>query len=139
MCHASDRPIARSPHVAAATLALVLLCGAVAPLPARAQVQLSTPESYLRVDGIAQEVKRGKPRLTGYLNNPRDLWATRVLLQVETLDDARRVIGSTLAPVYGDVPPRNRSYFDVALAATGANYRVTVRTVDWRGYGAGGG
>jgi len=117
----------------------MLLSAALCASIARAQIASSTPESYLRIADIAQDVRRGRPRLTGYVYNSRDVWATRVLLQIETLDGADRVIGSELVPVFGDVPPRNRSYFDVALSATGASYRVTVRTVDWRGYGPGGG
>jgi hypothetical protein len=126
-------------RIASASLVLGLLLSALAPSIARAQIASSPPESYLRIDQVVQETKRGRPRLTGYVYNTQDKWATRVLLQIETLDDAGRVLGSMLIPVYGDVPPRNRSYFDAALATVGASYRVTVRTVDWRGYGAGGG
>jgi hypothetical protein len=126
-------------RIASASLVLGLLLSALAPSIARAQIASSTPESYLRIDQVVQETKRGQPRLTGYLYNTQDKWATRVLLQIETLDEAGLVIGSTLVPVYGDVPPRNRSYFEAALETAGASYRVTVRTVDWRGYGAGGG
>ena len=38
-----------------------------------------------------------------------------------------------------EVPPRNRSYFDAPLAATGSSCRVTVQSADWRTFGASGG
>jgi hypothetical protein len=59
-----------------------------------------------------------------------------VRLQVEALDASGNVIGSTLGFVFGDVPPANRSSFEIPLPGSGAaSYRVTVRTLDWRIYG----
>ncbi|HEV8441125.1 MAG TPA: hypothetical protein VGT40_23800 [Methylomirabilota bacterium] len=118
-----------------ATLTLMLLAAG----GATAQMQSATPESYLRVEWTVEQSKSGRQRLTGYVYNPRDLYATGVRLLVEALDGSGQVVDSKTATVYGDVPPRNRSYFDTAPPANGSTYRVTVRTVDWRGYGAGGG
>jgi hypothetical protein len=98
-----------------------------------------TLESYLRVEWSVEPARDGKQRLRGYVYNERDTWAANVQLLVEALDGAGQVQGSTLASVYGDVPPRNRSCFEVPLPTAAASYRVTVRSVDRRGYGTGGG
>jgi hypothetical protein len=105
---------------------------------ATAQVMLPTLTSYLRVD-FAAESKGGRPRLTGYVYNTWEKWATDVRLLVEALDEAGQVVGSRPLSVYGKVPPGGRSYFDAPLTATGASYRVTVQSADWRTFGAGGG
>jgi hypothetical protein len=118
-------------------LVVTVLCAVVRVGASIAQIPSATPESYLRVE--AEQSKGGRPRLTGYVYNPRDLWAARVQLLVEALDGSGSVVGATLVSVYGDVPPRNRSYFEAPLSVTGSSYRVTVRSVDRRGYGAGGG
>jgi hypothetical protein len=41
--------------------------------------------------------------------------------------------------VLGDVPPSNRSYFEIKAPAKAASYRVTIASFAWRSYGAGGG
>ena len=111
-------------------------CGAPA---ARGPAPLATNNPYFRVDYTADSTKDGKPRLTGYLYNDRDIFAANVTLGVKVLDAAGAVVGSTTDTVYGNVPPFNRSYFDVILPATGTSYQVDVLAVDWRGYGGGGG
>ena len=103
-----------------------------------AQVLLPTLTSYLRVD-FTTESKGGRMRLTGYVYNTWDKWATDVRLLVEALDPSGQVVGSTPVSVYGKVPPGGRSYWDVPLAVSGSSYRVTVQSADWRTYGAGGG
>ena len=114
------------------TLALGLERGDVSPASAQFN-------SYLRVDFTVEPSKGGRMRVTGYVYNTWDKWATDVRLLAEALDASGQVVGSTSISVYGKVPPGNRSYFDAPLAATGASYRVTVQTADWRTYGAGGG
>jgi len=106
--------------------------------PVMAQVPPTHP-SYLRIESSVEPGKGGRMRVSGYVYNTWDKWAVDVRLLVEALDAAGEVTGSTSVLVYGKVPPGNRSYFDSALTATGASYRVTVQTVDWRTYGAGGG
>ena len=97
-----------------------------------------TGDPYLRVEYTVEPGKDGQSTLTGYVYNERDMWAANVMLAVEILDASGAVVDSTTDSVYGNIPPRNRSFFDVKLPTTGASYRVIVRTVDWRGYGAGG-
>ena len=106
--------------------------------PVRGPDLLSTGDPYLRVEFTVEPAKDSHSRLTGYVYNERDMWAANVLLGVEVLDAAGAVVDSTTDSVYGNIPPRNRSFFEVKLPATGASYRVIVRAVDWRGYGAGG-
>jgi hypothetical protein len=119
------------------TVSLSLARGDVSP--ASAQVMLPTLASYLRVDFTVEPGKGGRMRLTGYVYNTWDKWATDVRLLAEALDTSGQVVGATPISVYGKVPPGNRSYFDAPLAATGSSYRVTVQSADWRTFGAGGG
>jgi hypothetical protein len=124
--------------VLAALLAGLLGVGQGGIPPATAQVMLPTLTSYLRVD-FAADSKGGRPRLAGYVYNTWDKWAFDVRLLVEVLDDAGQVVGSRPVSVYGKVPPGGRSYWEAPLTATGASYRVTVQSADWRTFGAGGG
>jgi len=112
--------------------------GQGAVLPAMAQVMLPRLTSYLRVD-FTTESKGGRVRLTGYVYNTWDKWATDVRLLVEALDPSGQLVGSMPVSVYGKVPPGGRSYWDVPLTVSGSSYRVTVQSADWRTYGAGGG
>jgi hypothetical protein len=98
------------------------------------------PNQDVRLDWAVVQGRRG-PEVAGYVYNLRDGdWVANVRLQVEALDASGTVIGSNLGFVLGDVPPANRSYFEIPLPGSGAaSYRVTVRTLDWRSYGHGGG
>ena len=114
-------------------------CAPVRRGGASAQVSLSTLESYLRLDWEAEPVKGGRQRISGYAYKDRDYWATKVQLRAEALDASGQVVGAGNTALFGAVPPRNRSYFSIDVSCPGASHRVTVLSVDWRGYGAGGG
>ena len=58
---------------------------------------------------------------------------------METLDASGAVTARTIGFVVGAVQFKDRAYFEVPLQATGAAYRVTVTSFDWKGGGAGGG
>jgi hypothetical protein len=121
--------------VVPATLLICLSVGAV-----RAQVQTRSPDRDLRVEWAASEDRRGRSVVSGYVYNQRaGSYAVSVRLLVEGLDGSGRVIGSTTGYVLGDVPPSNRSYFDIRAPAKAASYRVTIESFAWRAYGAGGG
>ncbi len=137
--HHTRRPTPCTARALRAVLVSMLALAAVGVETAKAQMASRTPESYLRVESTVEPSKSGRQRITGYVYNERDLRAANVQLLVEALDASGQVVGSTPAWVYGEVPPRNRSYFEVPLSLSGSSYRVTVRSVDWRGYGAGGG
>lgn len=119
-------------------LAALLIClGAGA---ARAQVQGRSVESDLRVEWTGSEDRRGRPVVSGYVYNQRaGNYAAGVRLLVEALDGSGQVVGSTTGYVMGDVPPSNRSYFEIKAAAKAASYRVSIESFAWRSYGAGGG
>lgn|SRR5512138_899776 len=107
---------------------------------AGAEVLGRSTEQDLRLDWTAAEDRRGRPVVTGYLYNRRaGSYATAVRLLVEALDASGRVAGSTSGLVIGDVPPSDRSYFEIKAPPKAASYRVTIQTFSWRTYGAGGG
>lgn len=108
--------------------------------PAVGQVQTRSLDSDLRVEGSGSEDRRGRPVVNGYVYNQRaGSYAVSVRLLVEALDGSGQVVGSTIGYVLGDVPPSNRSYFEIKAPAKAASYRVTVESYAWRAYGAGGG
>jgi hypothetical protein len=120
--------------------ALLALLGASNAGLAGAQVSGRPAEQDLRLQWAAGEDRRGRPVVTGYIYNQRaGSYATSVRLLVEALDTSGQVVGSTTGFVFGDVPPSDRSYFEVKAPAKAASYRVTVQTLSWRTYGAGGG
>jgi hypothetical protein len=130
-------PVAAA-NLLCSAVAILLVLTASATLPLSAQVP-PTHASYLRIDFSVEPAKGGRTKVSGYVYNSWDKWATDVRLLVEALDASGQAVGSTSVAVYGKVPPGNRSYFDAPLTATGASYRVTVQTADWRTFGAGGG
>jgi hypothetical protein len=106
----------------------------------RAQVQARSVDSDLRVEGTDSEDRRGRPVVSGYVYNQRSgSYAVSVRLRVDALDGSGQVTGSTVGYVLGEVPPSNRSYFEIKAPAKAASYRVTIESFAWRAYGAGGG
>ena len=107
---------------------------------ARGQVQARSVDADLSVEWTGSEDRRGRRLVSGYVYNRRaGTYAVDVRLLVEALDASGQVIGATTAYVMGDVPPSNRSYFEVKAPVPAASHRVTVRSFAWRAYGAGGG
>ncbi len=122
-----------------ALAAMVLLVCLLEAPATRAEIRGWAADTGLRVEWTPALTKRGQTQISGYLYNERDQWAANPRLLVEALDSAGQVIASTLFSAVSDVPPRSRSYFEASAPAGAASYRVTVRSVDWRGYGAAGG
>jgi hypothetical protein len=119
---------------------LLALLGTSGAGLAGAQVSSRLADRDLRLQWTAGEDRRGRPVVTGYIYNERaGSYASSVRLLVEALDASGQVAGSTTGFVFGDVPPSDRSYFEVKAPAKAASYRVTVQTFSWRTYGAGGG
>jgi hypothetical protein len=126
----------RTPGTSAAVLIALLICAGAAV----AQVHTRPTDSDLRVEGSGSEDRRGRPVVSGYVYNQRaGTYAVSVRLLVEALDGAGQVMGSTIGYVFGDVPPSNRSYFEIKAPVKAASYRVTIASFTWRAYGAGGG
>jgi hypothetical protein len=97
----------------------------------------SPPITELRVEW--ETVARGdKAIVRGYVYNEHRMRVERVRLRIEQLDASARpiatrstwVAGGTLA--YGD-----RQYFETAVPAAGATYRVSVESFDLSGCGDG--
>jgi hypothetical protein len=119
-------------------LAVLLIC--VGAGAARAQVEARSVDRDLRVEWTASEDRRGRPVVSGYVYNQRaGSYAVSVRLLAEALDASGQIVGSTTGYVLGDVPPSNRSYFEIKAPAKAASYRVTIESFAWRSYGAGGG
>ena len=122
------------------TAVLVALLIGLGAGQARAQVQARSVDSDLRVEGTDSEDRRGRPVVSGYVYNQRaGSYAVSVRLRVNALDGSGQVTGSTVGYVLGEVPPSNRSYFEIKAPAKSASYRVTIESFAWRAYGAGGG
>jgi hypothetical protein len=125
-------------RVSTAVLTMLLLCLGVSAVSA--QIQTRSIDSDLRVEWTGSEDRRGRPIVTGYVYNQRaGSYAVSVRLRVEALDGSGQVAGSTIGYVLGEVPPSNRSYFEIKAPAKAASYRVTIESYAWRAYGAGGG
>lgn len=130
----STRGIAR-PAGFLAVLLLLMGAGSVA-----AQGFSRPADADLRLEWAGAEDRRGRPLVSGYVYNQRaGAYAASVQLLVEALDASGQVVGSTRGFVLGDVPPSSRTYFETRAPAKAASYRVTIQSVSFRAYGAGGG
>ena len=124
----------------ATVLALGLALGPIVmPAPAAAVSAPSGIDPRIRLDWEAGTRRGGKPVIQGYVYNDYGRPASDVHLLVETLDASGAVIARTIGFVQGTVQFNDRIYFEVPLKATGASYRVTVTSFDWKGGGGGGG
>jgi hypothetical protein len=120
------------------TLTLGLALGPLAmPTPAAAVSAPSGIDPRLRLDWEAGTRRGGKPVIQGYLYNDYGRPAADIHLLVETLDASGAVTARTIGFVVGVVQFNDRIYFEVPLKTTGASYRVTVTSFDWKGGGAG--
>ena len=126
--------------VAAMILSLGLALGPIAmPAPAAAVSTPSGIDSRIRIDWESGTRRGGKPVIQGYVFNDYGRPASDIHLLVETLDASGAVIAKTIGFVQGVVQFNDRIYFEVPLKVTGASYRVTVTSFDWKGGGGGGG
>ena len=126
--------------------ALMLVMGAILavgpiarPAPATAVSAPSGIDSRIRLDWDAATRRGGKPVIQGYVYNDYGRPASDVHLLVETLDASGAVTARTIGFVVGTIQFNDRVYFEVPLKVTGASYRVTVTSFDWKGGGGGGG
>jgi hypothetical protein len=125
---------------AAVTIVLLALLSGAGGKPAGAQSFGRPTDGDLRLEWTATEDRRGRPIVSGYIYNLRGgTYATSVRLLVEALDASGVTVGSTSGFVFGDVPPSDRSYFEIKAPPRAASYRVSIQTFSWRSYGAGGG
>ncbi len=121
-------------RIAALTVAALLAGGA------GVSAQIYAPQSLERYFRLEWEVARDRkgPAIEGYVYNQAMRTAERMRLQIERLDDAGKVVGSSTVWVLGGVPVNGRAYFHASIPDA-ASYRVRVLSFDWTGGGGGGG
>lgn len=122
-----------------AAAAVLALEPVATPAPVAALSAPSGIDSRIRLDWEAGTRRGGKPVIRGYVYNDHGRPASDVHLLVETLDASGAVTARTIGFVVGTVQFNDRIYFEVPLKATGASYRVTVTSFDWKGGGGGAG
>src|SRR5262249_29856481 len=72
----------------------------------------------------------GKPAVEGYVYNEGSVWLSDVRVRVEVLDANGNTVEEAVGWVSGNVGPRGRGYFVVALKRLGTAYRVSVLSFD---------
>ncbi|OLC32253.1 MAG: hypothetical protein AUH81_16560 [Candidatus Rokubacteria bacterium 13_1_40CM_4_69_5] len=87
-------------------------------------------EQFFKLDWGAGE-RQGRPNVYGSLLNDWGFPATRIMLKVESLDAAGRIVNTTAGYVAGQVTPGTRVYFEVPVPAAVPSYRVSVWSFDW--------
>lgn len=120
-----------------ATMVLLAL-GTGSPVrPAVALEATSTVDQRIRLDWDVKVGRGGRAVIQGYVYNDNGRPAADVRLLVETLDASGTVIARDIGFVRQVVQFNDRAYFEVPLKATGASYRVSVTSLDWKGGGGG--
>ena len=99
------------------------LAPATAPAPAAAEVQESSDRAF------RLEWSRDGRKLDGYVYNQTSRYAARMRLLVEGVDGSGKVTAATSTWV-PDVPPNNRTYFQVAVPDA-PSYRITIESYNW--------
>jgi hypothetical protein len=97
----------------------------------------SPTDSVFQVTSNATTTRRGEPAIEGYVANRTGYSYRFIVLAVDGTDAAGRPLPTTTFYVNGEVSPGDRIYFKNAVPQAGANYRVTVRSFERFGGGAG--
>jgi hypothetical protein len=124
-------------RVALAAWAAALLVGGAGAAPAQTLISPETTERYFHVEFEVTRNRKG-PSVEGYLYNDSRQTAQRVRLQIQRVDAAGGVVGTSSMWVNGDVPMGSRAFFS-APVSDAASYRVQVLSYDWSCSGGGGG
>jgi hypothetical protein len=75
------------------------------------------------------EESAGTRRVTGYVqNHSPNLYRVRLL--VKSLDASGAVVGRRVQSLFGELPPFERDFFDVAALPAADHYEVSVYTLD---------
>jgi hypothetical protein len=126
-CH-TERMIPRMTRSLLGLGTVCVLLGAAAPTGAPARgAELYAPETLDQYFKL--EWSRAGKNLNGYVYNTSNRRAAQMILLVEGLDGAGKLVTKTTTWVR-DVPPNNRAYFQVAVP-TAAAYRVRVQSFNW--------
>jgi hypothetical protein len=126
----------RVPHVIRG-LALAIALASAVPAPAQTLYVAETTDRYFQVEFDVTRNRKG-PVVEGYVYNRGRQGAQRVRLEIERVDAAGRVIGSSGLWVNGDVPMESRAFFSASVPEA-ASYRVHVTSYDWTCSGGGSG
>lgn len=118
-------------------LIVALLLGSAAPAPAQMLYVPETTDRYFHVEFDVTRNRKG-PAVEGYIYNRGHQAAQRVRLQIQRVDAAGSVIGSSTIWVHGDVPMDARAFFSASVPEA-ASYRVQVVSYDWACQGGGSG
>ena len=104
-----------------AALALVTLCATV-----EAQTYSPQSPSRLAVSFTTERVGSGRVLVYGEVRNGASTACERVIVGVEGLDENGRVVSRGRAFVFGVVPSRGSSTFEVRLSSPGTEKRFRV-------------
>jgi hypothetical protein len=107
----------------------LLVCALVwAALGARVDAQTYSPQSpsRLAVSFTTERVGSGRVLVYGEVRNGAGASCERVIVSVEGLDETGRVVSRGRAFVFGIVPARGSSPFEVRLSSPGTERRFRV-------------
>jgi hypothetical protein len=111
---------------AVALLASLLLAPTVT---ARSLYSAESLERWFRLEWDVRPGPAGTT-LEGYVYNKTDMEAERMRVSIEHLDPSGQVVGETETWVLGNLPARNRSFFQ-ARVPPATSYRVMVLSFNW--------
>ena len=97
----------------------------------------SPDDRTFQVTWNAATTRRGEPAIEGYVANQTGYSYRFIELAVDGSDAAGQPLPTTTFYVNGEVSAGDRIYFKNAVPQAGANYRVTVRSYERFGGGAG--
>ncbi|HZP38228.1 MAG TPA: FxLYD domain-containing protein [Methylomirabilota bacterium] len=106
-------------------LAAALVCAALGS-PAHAQTYTPQSGARLTVSFTTERVGSGRVIVYGDVRNGANTSCERVVVSVEGLDDTGRVISRGRAYVFGVVPSRGTSPFEVRMSSPGSEKRWRV-------------
>jgi hypothetical protein len=118
-------------------LTIALLLASAAPGRAQTIYAPETTDRYFQVEFDVTHNRKG-PAVEGYVYNRGRTAAQRVRLQIQRVDAAGSVVGSSTIWVQGDVPMDARAFFSASVPEA-ASYRVIVVSYDWACQGGGSG
>jgi hypothetical protein len=117
--------------VKTASLVVLVATLALGGLGAGAHAQSASPRAdTLRVEWKKRTDPWLRPAVEGYVHNPSSYRIGTVLLKVQLVDAAQRVVSERSAWVYGNIPAGDRGYFVVPILPgdRGNDYRITVES-----------
>ena len=118
-------------------LAVMLITLAAAGTALAQGFGASASDRVFQVTWNAATTRRGQPAIEGYVANQTGYSYRFIELAIDGTDSAGRPLPTTIFVINGEVSAGDRLYFKNAVPQAGANYRVTVRSYERFGGGAG--